>query len=512
MQITFQPQKDQDINEETRLVIYDIENKSFHSTYIINKDEVLQLEDREVLNNPWNFKYKYQVKENTKWIDKTSYLKFSGNQDLEKFILDKIKLKDPDEFDNLVSSLITSSSQRNTLYRSIPLFMRQLWIKQDSPHPNMEKLLIALKAKNGYEPNFLGNLTFYLEKHLLIKKKLTQSSLFRQSYHSIFPDCAGDQDFYHFLEEILKECAKYHSTLQLSNVLSGMIHSFLGRRDEAIIKFNDALQFEEDHIAALRFDQGIHTYSEMNDTYELPNSVEFLSEDTGKSQSEIILLMSMDIRFLRLYGINILFTASVLKQYQFHFHIIGEREEVKSCVAETMDLFEKMCKYRGNISPVIAPTFSTEKVPEGITDEKTFYACARFLRAAYFMDHFDTNLYICDADLFITSDPGDYFKKLLNFEIGLPFSIGVMNLSPWRRVLAGNVFLKNGEHSREFVSMVSSYILTNIYKSYTWTLDQNALAYTFENYAMNGKHELIGNLNPLERPFYQPLIRKNIEQ
>lgn len=98
----------------------------------------------------------------------------------------------------------------------------------------------------------------------------------------------------------------------------------------------------------------------------------------------------------------------------------------------------------------------------------------------------------------------DYIKFLGKYDLSLPFSAGTMVLLPWRRIMAGNVFLKNNTSSREFMGYVRSYILDNINSEFTWTLDQNALTYAYEKVKETNEKIKIINSYLFERPMNQP--------
>lgn len=116
-----------------------------------------------------------------------------------------------------------------------------------------------------------------------------------------------------------------------------------------------------------------------------------------------------------------------------------------------------------------------------------------------------------DADVIITDDLCNYFNAIGKYDVAIPFSTGVSTLCPWRRLLAGNVFIKNNSQGRKFISKAKDYILNNIYKPQAWTLDQNALTYSFEYCKSNVPNLNIGNCNRFIRPTMQGPIHKQIE-
>ncbi|WP_409295027.1 hypothetical protein V1498_17545 [Peribacillus sp. SCS-26] len=520
MSLTFNPKKF-GINEKTRLVIYDSSKQVFYLKIEIKKEEIYTLEDQEVIENSRNYKYKFQLYKNGCWEDVTNYIslledfklnvfKINGPKiedfQLEDFLLEKSNVDD-NTLNKWIKMLVDQPSPPllSRFRRTITLFMRSLWSKSNSSHKNAKRFIQALKTRIHYEPNLLGNIVFYLENYLEIKQEMT-----KRGHNTKFYDyqyLINNEENYSYLETFIKKLEKHSSTLQMASVLSGKLYSFLGQREKAIKCFQKALLFSENYIPFLNFDQGLYTYSDILPVKKMNGKIEILFDN--KKRNNTVLLISVDQRFLRLYGINLMFMAMVLKKYHFHFHVIGNKNEVEKCVSETISLFNTMKSFRQSESPIIHPTFSMEDIPKGVPEMKTYFACARFLTARYFMDYFNSDLYIMDADLFTNSDPGPFLKSIKNYDVGLAFSRGVVSICPWRRIMAGNVFLKNNHHSRSFISLVEDYIYSNLSKEKTWTLDQNALSYAYEQMAINPSVN-IGNIMKV-CPFYQPGIRRDIE-
>ncbi|WP_409295029.1 hypothetical protein V1498_17550 [Peribacillus sp. SCS-26] len=469
----------------------------------IKKGEIYTLEDQTVIENSWNFKYKFQLFKNGRWEDETKYFSLGEEFNIEEFLLDKLKVDD-DTLNKWIKMLVDHKSSHLLLQfrTAITLFMRSLWSERLSSHKNAKRLIQALKSQIHYEASLLGNIVFYLENYLEIKQEMTKRGHYAKTYQHFIKN----KENYSYLETFIEKLEKHSSTLQMANVLSGKLYSFLGQREKAIKCFQKALLFSENYIPFLNFDQGLYTYSDLLPVKKMNGKIEILFDN--KKRNNTVLLISVDQRFLRLYGINLMFMAMVLKKYHFHFHVIGNKNEVEKCVSETISLFNTMKSFRQSESPIIHPTFSMEDIPKGVPEMKTYFACARFLTARYFMDYFNSDLYIMDADLFTNSDPGPFLKSIKQYDVGLAFAGGICTLCPWRRIGAGNVFLKNNHYSRSFISFVEDYIYTNLPKEKTWTLDQNALSYAYEQMATNPSVN-IGNLG--NRPFYQPRIRINIE-
>ena len=102
------------------------------------------------------------------------------------------------------------------------------------------------------------------------------------------------------------------------------------------------------------------------------------------------------------------------KKLSFPFSCNWRIEESRLVTNQALKLFDKMSAFINiNASP-IKPSFSTERCPDFVKEAKTFYACARFLNAVYFMEYFNTDLLIIDADMFINDDIAPYRKNSVN--------------------------------------------------------------------------------------------------
>lgn len=513
MSLIFNPWTEHNVDhEEIRLVFYDIENNSFDKMLIMNKkDGALVLTDEKINNCPWLYKYKYQKKEGTwKDITKYFYLKNTDDNEFENFILDNIEIK-TEELSDFVSKWSHQNSVQNKIIgRAVYKFMRNLWTKQHRNSFKNVPILINFVEKNyGFQKSLLGNVLLYLKIYLELIEDFHNLNLSSKPFDELSEILNSNSNIKNVFVNKIKFCEKYSGTLQMANVLCGKLYSLIGDRESAIIAFTKANQFEQDYIQHLNFDQGLYTFIKPEKNIMFNNTIKF--DGTPKENNNIVFIISLDTKFLRCYGTQLLFYINVLKKYQFHFHIIGEESEVQSVIQETKELFNLIKKYRNSNSVLVEPNFSTEKIPNNVTDYKTYFASSRYINAQYFLDKYKSDIYIMDADLSITSDPESFINSLKVFDVAIPFSSGISNVCPWRRLLAGNVFIKNSENGRYFLQLIRDYTLDNIYKPQAWTLDQNALSYAYEEVLSSNKQIKIGNCNDYNRPMAQPSINRQIE-
>ncbi|WHY91260.1 hypothetical protein QNK12_27080 [Neobacillus cucumis] len=508
MSLIFNPKLEMGLNCDARLVIYDLVKKEFIIKQLIKVNEVYELEEKVILEDPFRYKYKYQIVENSKWVDISKYKALLNEKELLDFLLDKTKDINIKE---LVGNWKNGDSETycSILQKTAYNFMRVFWTNKNFPFNNAYKLIEYYKVGNPIDNSPFNNFILQIKYYLLLREKFASLGLNNKSYENIYKELVQESKIKIELQSVLNDLEIYSENIQMANVLKGKLESFLNQRDEAHNTFKKALEFERDHIKVFNFDQGVYTFQKDVKSAIEESSISYIDK---VRKSETTFLISVDEKFLRFYGASLMFTISVLKNYHFHFHIIGEPSEVLKVVEDTKTLYKDICKYRGANSLYTEPTFSVENMPPYILDKKTFFACSRYIHAEKFMIDFDCNLYIMDADLMVLSDLNDYIMSLKKFDVALPFSSGIVSLCPWRRVLAGNVFVKNNNNGKFFISQVTEYIKNNIGLPIAWTLDQNALSYAYEQSNKNKDFKIeFGNCNKFTRPMVQGAIRKQIE-
>jgi hypothetical protein len=506
--LTFNP-SNEGIHENVRLVIYNINTNSIHSKVEINYKEELVLEDEIVNSNPFNFKYKYQVMLNGKWKDATKYVSFVQENKLEKFLLGRLNLGDK-QLNELVEMYVINYSETkfNNIKTAIFNVLRDIWMNRLSDHQNLKRFLKVLKNLDSLNIMW-SNLKFYLTQVLIIKDKFRELSLDETHFDLLKKQLSANSSLTDFIKRQIEHADK--SSLQLAYVLSGCLHSLLGERSTAASKFQKAINFETDFILDFKFDLGAHTYKELGSIKDFKNEINFVS-DANYAERDMTILISLDVKFLRYYAASMFYAIIALKKYHFHFHVVGEQVGAISTITRAMKLFDDMVEFRRPENSPQKPSFSTETCPTFVKDPKTFYACARFIRAVFFMEHFNSDLFIIDADMFIDNDISPYLNKLQQYDMTLPYTMGMMNLYPWRRIMAGNVYMKNKDMSKRFMNKVRQYILQNIENPVSWTLDQNALDFAYQELFEDEQDINIGNSALFSRPMYQPSIRKLIEK
>ena len=192
---------DEGIYENSRLAIYNIIDKTFHATIEIKENDHFTLKDKQIIDNPYDFKYKYQIKKNGKWQDATRYHCFVKENKLNEFFLGELILEE-DQLDKLIIKYINGSTgmKFNDIKTAIVSLMRDVWRNGSTEHKAVKNFLNVLN-KHDLEPGSLWhNLSFYLEQMIKIKKKITELKLHRTHYDLLRKEIQTNDDFLYFLK------------------------------------------------------------------------------------------------------------------------------------------------------------------------------------------------------------------------------------------------------------------------------------------------------------------------
>ena len=192
--------------------------------------------------------------------------------------------------------------------------------------------------------------------------------------------------------------------------------------------------------------------------------------DINYSECGITILFSVDEKFLRLYSIEILILCNALKDIHFHIHTIGDKDKMINLIQDIGNLYKSISDIRKSKNKYL--TFSIENIPENIIDKTTYYSCSRYIHADYFMNVFDNDIYIIDADTVFISSPYLYLNKMNNYDI----SISKISY-PKPKVISNYLYFSRTKNSRKFLTLMKNYIQENIYNE-TEFLAIRALEYS----------------------------------
>jgi hypothetical protein len=262
--------------------------------------------------------------------------------------------------------------------------------------------------------------------------------------------------------------------------------------------------FGQSHIVKRFYiDQGINTY------FASLESQPRLAEDPQHkishicSSAKLSLVFSMDAGFCSAYLPLMLHYARHMSDINYHFVFVGSEKEISAC-REMLDVLVAAQEKCGGMK-MVNYSYSTMSIPATVKEKVTFYACARYFAASELLEHFE-GVYVMDVDIQFTENPAIYFSSMWKHDVCLPKGLNLGQLMPWRRFMAGNVFVRNTTVGRAFLNMVVDYMRAGLVCPDSWTLDQNALCYAME--VMNME---VYDLNSRGKPTSQPRINKLFE-
>lgn len=473
--IIFNPSKDFNIKENCRVAIYDLKSEKYYKTLYIESNESLVFDDQGVLINPWDYKYKFQVKKGEKYINCTTFLYFV---DIDKFKdVFSGRSENISDIESFLTSNITNLPReyKKILRSTLPHLMDNCIIPLEKEIPNTINYFInnVIQRYNNVDC-YIVNLCFYLKYTITIKEVFKKHKV-SCNYFEFISNKEKYKDLILELKNLIFECEKSLVDLPFaSSLIAGRIYDILGEREKAYEKFKCTIEFDKEYLAYMYYESTIYTYINKIDKFPiLNNEIKFLN--TRKIQEDLTILVSVDEKFFRAYGANLLRLCNVLDGIHFHLHIIGDFQNVKVLVDESLKVYSSMNKIseRNNNRP----TFSTEEIPKYVTDRVTFYACSRYINARYFMDEFNTDIFIMDADAIFDNIPYKHFQECSNHDVCISIKDFVI-ATQGRRNAAGLVYIKNNDNGRKYLSLVKNYNLTCFkIPQNLWVLDQNALEY-----------------------------------
>lgn len=286
----------------------------------------------------------------------------------------------------------------------------------------------------------------------------------------------------------------------------GKLHSVRDRR-EAAVHFARVRELDVSGLIE-------HFYLETgNKTYFSAEEIESAEVDTARAiRNSIVpldvrepsngtsIVIAMDPGFYRTYAPMLLFYAQQMPDVDYTFLLCGDEEDARSTLADGEGFARSLARLNRSGSPINVHYYRIP-IPPAVIDQVTFYASARFFAPEMLLERY-SSVYLMDADLATDVDPREYLRKVSPLTFALPSMTGFAALHPWRRYLAGNVALQQRVLGTPVLNDLQNYLAYGLNQPHSWTLDQNALAYTVER---NPEH--FTDLRSQDRPFYQPKFR-----
>lgn len=211
--------------------------------------------------------------------------------------------------------------------------------------------------------------------------------------------------------------------------------------------------------------------------------------------NEMAVGVSMDESFFRVYAPWLYFYAQQLPNIDFNFILCAEPDTADSLMREGSVFAQSLASLNRSGEPSNVRVYSMP-TPDFVCEAKTFYACARFFALPELLSHYP-QVYLMDADLYLSDNPTNYFQRLQEVPFASPDSPGPVGLSPWRRYMAGNIAANQSIADSQLLLDLQSYIVHGLQQPASWMLDQNALAFAAER-SESGTFLL---LNSFKRPF-----------
>lgn len=502
--------KNYGINSECRIGLKNRFTNKFEELTIVGKNQVFVIPEKYFENNILNYKFKIQVrKSGNTWKDKINYFNLL---DLNDLWTNKVKYSDADIL-SIVKFYYENEEKWNL--SSVKYAFNQV-VKhiENSNLKNIDNLYQYFNIVDNMKdevPEFWKNLNVYLKYLIRLKRKVLELKLSQATYIDYQIDNDINKKFEHFLNEEISYLKK--EELKFADFLAGKYYSFLGMRTEAASLFENFLTFESRRLHDFDISKGTTTYFDMEKKtgQQLIENPIMLSSKS-KSTNKTTIVMSLDSEFFRKFSLKIFSNIIALKRYQVHLHIIGEYNMVIDTINQAKKLFENMKRFYNTNSNILNPTYSTETCPDFVIHKPTFYACSRFLHAEFFLDKFETNLLILDADYTIFDDFKAFLNKINKLDVGMSIRTTISSMSPWTRNMAGSVFIKNNDNGRKYIKYVYDYINEGLILENSWILDQNALCYGMEKVLKENKDVNIQNIPYDIKPFGQTGIRNYMEE
>lgn len=503
----------EDYNARTgdRFIIYDDISKKVFKKIILSTNERLEIKYTAVLKNIDNYKFKFQTQKDGKWKDSHRYFKLIRTHQLGDYWTDLTSLNENSLINYITYyTYSTTSYSRTKLLKSFKQVCEDLWLRHQKKHTNLNEYFNFVDMNNEIFNTEWKNINIYLKYLHNLKVKFQQYGFNNLYFYDLQPKLLKNNELMEFMYNQIKELEL--ADLQFAYLLIAQYYSLIGNREKAVYYFKMVRNYNNNLETEFLIGQGSATYNLLEKNRQKHSiNVNFDSEKINFN-TDYTILCSVDSKYLKRYGTIIFFNIIALQKYHFHLHVVGDDETTSQTIEEAKSLYNQIKSFIGKESEIIPPTFSHEKLPVYTDNIKSYSATARFINASYFMEKFDSNLLILDADMFLTDDLTKYLNTVKKFDVAIAFSKSVTTTLPWRRLMAGNIYLTNNDKAKMFIDLTKDYIVDNLKEKKSWTLDQNALNYAYETIFEYYPDIKFGNTYEIKGPFSHPQIRTYIER
>lgn len=287
-------------------------------------------------------------------------------------------------------------------------------------------------------------------------------------------------------------------------LLRGQVESLHSREDAAASFAAVRNNPHADLLTWFIWDAGALSYfSEMQVAHAAENITEpgltYSWKARSKTNAKAAIVVSADPTFYRIYGPMMLFNAQQVPETDFVFLICASEESTRQLVHTSRAYTAALAGLNRQKPPANVSYYAVD-TPTWVNDERTFYACARFLALPDLLKRY-RNVYCIDADLIMKDNPAGFLKKTAKLTLSVPKSTSSIGIVPWRRHMAGSLVASQQLADSPTLEKLNGYISAGLQNPHAWTLDQNALSYAVET-------SLPGEFEPLEA-YGRPVMVSN---
>ncbi|GHD08258.1 hypothetical protein [Zhihengliuella salsuginis] len=229
---------------------------------------------------------------------------------------------------------------------------------------------------------------------------------------------------------------------------------------------------------------------------------DIVSRGTGRP----CILYSGDPRFIRTYAPRLFFYMTAFPEFDYHFLIIGSQSEASACASDLVRLQEELAHFQHRTAVPFSASYC--EVPDDVDNIVSFYASARFLFANKQLEGFPAGLWIQDLDLFPDGDFTGHLARMQAADISIVASRSLAGLMPWKRYLAGSVFIRPTTTAGNLLNSVAEYLRFWLTNGGQWMVDQNALSYAIDQ----NPNIVLYDMSAAQVPLRQSTVNSRLER
>lgn len=385
---------------------------------------------------------------------------------------------------------------------SVDRVIRDIWGRLASPRRSgtVNRQLLEELAREGHRLALPRSLRVALD-YLRLWAAAADYFHRHRLHQATALDVQGHAAHVRGLTQTYKECAADITTRYGPLMHEAMLGSITDR--EAASGLAKAALREEPQLGqASRLDHWANTYfagTDLARSYDtiatrralLMDWFALATEPAPARDARTTLLFSCDQVFFAAFYPYWASTAEYLHSVNIglHFVLIGKTvPPLVAAVQRGIELSRATARLRGmDDGGARNVTFSTITVPDYVGNQRTLYACARYLVARRVGALTGTRVFILDIDTIMVDDVATIPAHCWEGNaICAPMATGLRVLVPARRYLAGMFPVPVGALGDEAMQAIEEYIYAGLSRANSWTLDQNALAYAVE--CIRGQH------------------------